>query len=52
MAKKQNEQVEEKVDLLDVLFDENNFDPITLSNDQGASIDFEQVAIIPMDNET
>ncbi len=54
MAKKEVvEKVEEKeLDLLDVLFDENNFDPITLADDEGKSYDFEQVAIIPMDNET
>lgn len=55
MAKKEvekQEQVEEKMDLLDVLFDENNFDPIVLADDSGASYNFEQVAIIPLDNET
>lgn len=54
MAKKEEkqEQVEEKVDLLDVLFDENNFDPIVLADDEGNSYNFEQVAIIPLDNET
>lgn len=51
MAKNEN-QVEEKVDLLDVLFDENNFDPIVLGDDDGESYNFEQVAIIPMDGET
>lgn len=55
MAKKVEEKEvkeENKVGLLDVLFDENNFDPITLADDKGVSYDFEQVAIIPMDNET
>lgn len=55
MAKKEvekQEQVEEKLDLLDVLFDENNFDPIVLADDKGGSYNFEQVAIIPLDNET
>lgn len=55
MAKKEvenKEELEEKLDLLDVLFDENNFDPIILADDNGDSYTFEQVAIIPMDNET
>ena len=55
MAKKEiekQEKNEETMDLLDVLFDENNFDPIFLADDNGDSDDFEQVAIIPMDNET
>lgn len=55
MAKKEvekKEQVEQKLDLMDVLFDENNFDPIVLADDEGESFNFEQVAIIPLDNET
>ena len=51
-VEKQEEKNEETMDLLDVLFDENNFDPIVLGDDNGDSYSFEQVAIIPMDNET
>ena len=51
-VEKQEKMTEEKMDHLDVLFDENNFDPIVLADDNGDSYNFEQVAIIPMDNET
>lgn len=35
------------VDLLDVLLDDNNRDPIVLMDETGRQITFEQVAIIP-----
>lgn len=34
-------------DLMDILLDENNRDPIVLSDEAGRQIAFEQVAIIP-----
>lgn len=41
-----NEQAQ--IDLLDVLLDKDNRDPIVLMDENGRSISFEQVAIIPM----
>ena len=41
---------EEVVDILDILLDENNDDPITLFDENDKEVKFEQVAIIP-DNE-
>ncbi len=35
------------MDLLDILLDEKNFDPIVLTDDQGGCYRFEQVAVIP-----
>ena len=37
------------VDLLDVLLDKNNKEPIVLMDEKGRQISFEQVAIIPYD---
>ena len=34
-------------DILDILCDENNTDPITLYNERGEAIAFEQIALIP-----
>ena len=36
-------------DLLDVLLDKDNRDPITLMDDNGKTMDFEQVCVIPYD---
>lgn len=36
-------------DLLDILLDEDNKDPIVLKDDKGKKLAFEQIAIIPMD---
>lgn len=36
-----------KVDLLDVLLDENNKAPIYMYDDKGNQLEFEQVAVIP-----
>ena len=49
--KKVTKKVEEqpKVDLLDVLLDKDNKDPIVLMDEKGRQISFEQVAIIPYD---
>lgn len=35
------------MDILDVLLDQDNRDPITLMDDTGRVIDFEQIAVIP-----
>ena len=37
-------------DILDVLLDQNDTDPIVLEDDKGKRIRFEQVAIVPYDN--
>ena len=37
----------ERVDILDVLLDENNTAPIYMHNDKGDQIEFDQVAVIP-----
>lgn len=48
MAK--NEEVKnEEVDLLDLLLDENNNEPISLYDEEDNEVKFEQVAIIPDD---
>lgn len=38
----------EEIDLLDVLLDQENTDPIALALEDGRIIHFEQVAVIPM----
>ncbi len=48
MAKNNNEKEKiEEEDILDLLLDENNDDPITLYDENDKAIKFEQVAIIP-----
>ena len=37
------------MDILDVLLDEDNRDPITLVDTDGMVIDFEQIAVIPFE---
>jgi len=37
-----------KVDIVDVLLDENNTAPIYMYNDKGEQIEFDQIAVIPM----
>ena len=37
----------EPIDILDVLMDTDNTDPIVLIDDHGRKIEFEQVAVIP-----
>ena len=44
------EKNEEVKDILDILLDENNDDPITLYDENEKDIKFEQVAIIPDNN--
>ncbi len=46
MAEKK-EQVQQNVDLLDVLLDQENKDPIVLMDEKGKQLTFEQVAVIP-----
>lgn len=38
------------MDILDILLDESNREPITLTDDFGKTISFEQIAVIPHDN--
>lgn len=45
MAK--NETKQEELDILDILLDENNDDPITLYDEEDKEVQFEQVAVIP-----
>lgn len=45
MAEKKNQQ--QPVDLLDVLLDQENKDPIVLMDEKGKQLTFEQVAVIP-----
>lgn len=42
-----DEKKVEEVDLLDVLLDENNKEPIVFMDEQGKKLAFEQVAVIP-----
>lgn len=44
-----DEKQVEEVDLLDVLLDENNKEPIVFMDEQGKRLAFEQVAVIPYD---
>ena len=37
----------EKLDILDVLLDENNKEPIVLVDGEGKKLSFEQIAVIP-----
>lgn len=55
-AKKTTKKVEKKdevvkVDILDVLLDENNTAPIYMYNDNGDQIEFDQIAVIPYGEE-
>ena len=38
------------MDILDVLLDENNKEPIVLMDDKGKKLSFEQIAVIPYNN--
>lgn len=44
---KDNKQHNTKPDILDILLDENNREPIVLVDGKGKAIPFEQVAVIP-----
>lgn len=39
-----------KLDLLDVLLDPDNKDPITLLDGNGQELEFEQICVLPIDN--
>ena len=43
------EKLEQEVGILDILLDEDNEDPITLYDENDKAIQFDQVAIIPME---
>ena len=43
------EKLEQEVGILDILLDEDNEDPITVYDENDKAINFDQVAIIPMD---
>ncbi len=45
------EQAKQPLDLLDILLDQENREPIVLQDENGRQISFEQVAIIPYDLE-
>ena len=44
-----NENEKEVKSPIDCLFDEENTDPITLYNEKGEEVSFEQIAIIPLE---
>lgn len=46
MADKNENQIQQ-VDIIDVLLDEDNKDPIVLMDEKGRQLTFEQVAVIP-----
>ena len=51
MEKETKKDLQEEVDILDILLDEDNEDPITLYDENSKAIKFDQVAIIPLDEE-
>ena len=44
-----NENEKEVKSPIDCLFDEDNTDPISLYNEKGEKVQFEQIALIPLD---
>ena len=44
-----NENEKEVKSPIDCLFDEDNTDPISLYNEKGEEVQFEQIALIPLD---
>ena len=42
-----SKKVDESLDILDVLLDENNKEPIVLVADKGKQLSFEQIGVIP-----
>ena len=50
-TKQTEQQIREPMDLLDILLDRDNRDPIPLMDETGKVINFEQVAVIPYDAE-
>ena len=47
---KKVEQEEQQPDIIDILLDEDNKDPIVLVDGQGKKLCFEQIAVIPYNN--
>ena len=47
---KKVEQEEQQPDIIDILLDEDNKDPIVLVDGQGKKLSFEQIAVIPYNN--
>ena len=47
---KKVEQEEQQPDIIDILLDEENKDPIVLVDGQGKKLSFEQIAVIPYNN--
>ena len=47
---KDTNQPKQELDILDILLDEDNEDPITLYDENSKPIKFDQVAIIPLDD--
>ena len=47
MEKEKNENTQQPLDLLDVLLDQDNKEPIVLMDESGKQMTFEQVAVIP-----
>ena len=47
---KKVEQDEQQPDIIDILLDEDNKDPIVLVDGQGKKLSFEQIAVIPYNN--
>lgn len=51
MAEKKQEKIQEnKEDLFDILTDEDNADTIVLFDENNKQVEFEQIAVIPFDN--
>ena len=44
-----SEEVREEKNPIDCLFDESNTDPIVLYNEKGEPVEFDQIAIIPIE---
>lgn len=49
--KKLNKENLKKVDIMDVLLDENNTAPIHMFDNKGKTISFDQIAVIPLGEE-
>ncbi len=49
-ASKKVQEAEENLDIIDVLLDEDNKEPIVLVDGNGRRISFEQIAVIPFNN--
>ena len=43
--------VEEELNPIDCLFDEDNTDPIVMYNEKGEKVEFEQIALIPIEED-